>query len=74
MPIKNRIKEDRVLASQVREFMKEKGRPRKMIIKGDVVSKIARKYQGKRIYVGTEKTNIKLFDEKLWDRSCYSPA
>lgn len=72
MPIKNIIKDDSVLASQVREFIKEKGSPSRMIVKRDVVRLPGN--PRKRIEVQTEKTNAKLFDEKLQDGSCYSPA
>lgn len=40
MPIKNIIEHKNVLASQVREFIKEKGRPGRMIVKRDVVRRL----------------------------------
>lgn len=43
MPIKNIIREDRVLARQVRKRTEEEGRQSRIIVKGNVVSKIARK-------------------------------
>lgn len=56
MPIKNIIKDDSVLMTQVRELIKEKGSPSKVIVKKHVVRLPGN--PGKRIEVQTEKTNV----------------